>query len=376
VRRVAALKKLVIVLLKIGLSLAILVWLFGRALRGAAFDKLQAQFAGPGFHWSVLVFAFLSLFAAVAITFVRWYLLVRALDLPFSFRESIRLGFLGFLFNLAPMGIVGGDLLKAVMLARQQPRRRAQAVATVAVDRVIGLYVLFVVASAAILFSGFWRHDDPQVRYISLGTLAGTLLATAGMGALFIPGVTQGRFTDWLSSLPYAGRQIGHLIAAVRMYRNNPGVLADAVALSAGVHSLSTVGIYLITLGIYNGGAGDVNLAGEFVVVPLASATGVIPLVMGPLELVLDFLYVRVFAMAWGQGLVVALGYRILSLLIALVGVFYYFGARRELSAVMHEAEDAAPDDSPGSGPTTTYCEQPREAACVVATDGRHEAAA
>ena len=42
---------------------------------------------------------------------------------------------------------------------------------------------------------------------------------------------------------------------------------------------------------------------------------------------------------AAGQGLVVALVYRLITLLIAALGVFYYFGNRREMAEVIHEAE-------------------------------------
>jgi hypothetical protein len=42
---------------------------------------------------------------------------------------------------------------------------------------------------------------------------------------------------------------------------------------------------------------------------------------------------------AAGQGLVVALAYRIITLLIAGLGTFYYFRNRREMGEVMHEAE-------------------------------------
>ena len=42
---------------------------------------------------------------------------------------------------------------------------------------------------------------------------------------------------------------------------------------------------------------------------------------------------------AAGQGLVVALVYRLITLLIAALGVFYYLGNRREMAEVIHEAE-------------------------------------
>ena len=88
---------------------------------------------------------------AVLLTFVRWWYLVRALAIPLRFSDSIRIGFWGYLFNFLPLGIVGGDVVKTVMLDHEYPRNRAKALASVLVDRVIGLYVLFVVASVAIL---------------------------------------------------------------------------------------------------------------------------------------------------------------------------------------------------------------------------------
>ncbi len=45
------------------------------------------------------------------------------------------------------------------MLARQQHSRRAQAVATVVVDRLIGLYILFVVAAVAIVAVGLFYRE-------------------------------------------------------------------------------------------------------------------------------------------------------------------------------------------------------------------------
>ena len=114
-------------------------------------------------RWDMLAAAWACCTVAVLLTFVRWWYLVRALDVPCRFRDAIRISFWGYLFNLAPLGIVGGDLVKAVMLDHEHPRHRAKAVASVLVDRVIGLYVLFVVASAAILLTGFWRIGVPDV---------------------------------------------------------------------------------------------------------------------------------------------------------------------------------------------------------------------
>ena len=77
---------------------------------------------------------------------------------------------------------------------------------------------------------------------------------------------------------------------------------------------------------------------------PLGSALGVIPLAIGPLEIAVDFFYAHVpsatgVPIAAGQGLVVALAYRIITVLIAGLGAFYYFLNRREMEEVIQEAE-------------------------------------
>ena len=64
------------------------------------------------------------------------------LHLPFRLRDAFRLGFLAFLLNFVSVGAVGGDLFKAFFIARDQPGRRTEAVATVVVDRLVGFYAL------------------------------------------------------------------------------------------------------------------------------------------------------------------------------------------------------------------------------------------
>jgi hypothetical protein len=239
------------------------------------------------------------------------------------------------------MGIVGGDLLKAVVLARQQAGRRAQAVATVAVDRMIGLYVLFVVAAIAVLALGLPWSPDKKLRLASYITLGLTLVGGLGIAMLFIPGITQGRLSRRLAEVPRIGHIIASLIEAVRMYRQRTGVLVGACLISIAVHSCFTIGCYFIACGLYET---VLPLSTHFVVMPISASTGAIPLVMGPFEFVLEFLYMQVPApegvtVLVGQGLIVALCYRIITVLIAAVGICYYLTSRAELAKAIEEAE-------------------------------------
>src|SRR5262249_13423178 len=51
---------------------------------------------------------------------VRWYFLVRAQGLPFTMVNALRLGMVGFFFSTFMPGSVGGDIIKATFIAREQ----------------------------------------------------------------------------------------------------------------------------------------------------------------------------------------------------------------------------------------------------------------
>lgn len=330
-------KRLLLTVLKIGLSIGIIVYLVIQARNNNAFEELGKR---PK-NWWCLSAAAACIFFGVVITLVRWYYLVRALGIPFRLRDAFRLGFLGYLFNLAPMGIVSGDLLKAVMLAREQHGHRAAAVASIVVDRVIGLYVLFVVASSAIVCTGLWHSEVLRIQQICRLTFAVTAVGTLAVILPLLPFRFWERFLDWIERLPTVGRLLKRLIEAVRLYRFAIPTLLVASGMSVAVHSFISVGFYLIAAGLYE----NVHSLGtHLVITPLANATGVIPLTMGPLEVGLDYLYAKIpladgGRMLANQGFVVALAYRFISLLVAGVGVAYYFASRGEVAEVMHEAE-------------------------------------
>jgi hypothetical protein len=138
---------------------------------------------------------------SVCATFVRWYLLVRALDLPFRVADAFRLSFVGYLLNFVAFGSVGGDLFKAVFLAREQHGRRTEAVATVFLDRALGLYSLLIVASAAILFSD-QAEWDADIKVICNLTLAATLAGTAAITVVLLPGWDRSSLMKAMYRLP------------------------------------------------------------------------------------------------------------------------------------------------------------------------------
>jgi uncharacterized protein (TIRG00374 family) len=328
------LKKLAIGLVKIGLSAAILAALVWLAWRQEP-EAVESLRSGQK-NWSLLFAALACCLAAVVLTFVRWWFLIRTLGLPLRIGEALRIGFVGFLFNLAPMGIVGGDLLKAWMLARHQKGRGVESFATVVVDRIIGMYALFTLAAAAIVASGLWHAGNANIRALSWVALAFFAVCTLVVVVLIGPEAAGGRLAGALGRIPRIGRALEKVAREIRMYRHHRARLAAAWVTSVAIHTLFVFAVHFIALSLPGR---SLSLPQHFVVVPLAGATNAFPLPAGPQEGAYQVLYGELVR-APLKGLVVALVYRLTTLLIAAVGIVYYFASRREVFEVLHEHEE------------------------------------
>ncbi len=346
-------KKIIGYLLRFGLSLGVLVALFWWASRDPQFAKNLHSLRQVGLEkWPLLLGGWAFILSGVLITIVRWYLLVRTLDLPFRFRDALRLGFLGYLLNFVSLGSVGGDLFKAIFIARENRDRRPEAVATVVVDRMIGLYGLFLVAATAILITGQAGVVEPiELRIIVRATLACTVVGGLGIIILLVPGFTSGAVSEMLADIPRIGPVLERLIGAIRMYRRNVPILVLSVVMSMGVHTCATLGCYLMATAL----PGTVpTLQQHFLIIPLVMVAGAVPLMpagLGAVEAAFEFLYLKLgVGVGAGQGLLVGVAYRVVTILNAGVGLIVFLSSRKEMTKMMHEIEE---DDMHPQGPST-----------------------
>jgi len=337
-------KKYLIGLLKFAVSAAILGYLFYRAAHDESFARLQSQPKG----WHLLAAAVVVGLVAVSATFFRWYLLVRTLHLPIRLSDAFRLGFIGFLFNFFTFGVLGGDLLKAIFLCREHPEWKVEAAKSVVVDRMFGLYGLFLVAAVAYAtldFEALQARSDQGLDAIrTVGVVATTVAIGGSIGGLviMIPAVAASRYWDALARIPKLGDLFERLVGALRLYSGRPGVMFASVLLSIATHVLITLCIYLIAEGLP--GAHPSALA-HLTIVPIANLGNSVPLPggLGGFELALDFLYRAISSeeVAPRHGFVIALAFRITTLLIATIGMAYYLSHKREVDEMLHEAEES-----------------------------------
>jgi glycosyltransferase 2 family protein len=337
------LKKHLITLLKYALPLGIIGWLVYQVEPAQALQIVREEK-----NWPSLLAGFLLTFVALALGFVRWYFLVRGLGLPFRLADAFRLGFLGYLLTFVSGGSVGGDLFKAVFVAHEHPGRRAEAVATVAIDRVVGMVALLLMTSTAILLAAP-LHAPPVVKAICDVTLLVTSIGLLLLTLLLVPPHTGKWLVAVFKRVPKLGELLAQLAGAVLVYRRMPRMLALVLAISVTSHVLLVFSLYLIAISVLNHAP---SLGEHFIIVPLSMVAGALPLTpggLGTFELAMDQLYRTVPEVLTDKGVLVALGYRLMTILIAVIGGVYYMASRRQVDQLLDEAEHQHSDPSPAA---------------------------
>jgi uncharacterized protein (TIRG00374 family) len=259
----------------------------GEISRGLAYVWERHVVHKAPVHWPYFVLAFAFGFAATVSTFYRWYILVRAVKLPFRVADSMRLGFIGIFFNTFLPGAVGGDAVKAWFISKEQSRRTV-AVATVIMDRAIALWAL--VWFVALLGCAFWLggllEGDGSVQCRQIVTVAvaivvSTTLVWQLLGLL--PDARAQRFAGRLETLPKVGGQVAELWRAVWMYRCRPNAVYSVLAISLAGHVGFVLLYYFSMRTLWDPGSGQEvpTLAQHFLIVPIGMVIQAIPLFPG-----------------------------------------------------------------------------------------------
>ena len=172
---------------------------------------------------------------------LRWVLLLRASGIAITTRDAARLFLVSsFVGSFLPAG-VGADAARAYGLARESTTG-SEALASVAVDRILGVFSIVVMSMVGVLA---WAPAREDWR-IAVAILALTIACSAVFWA-----------SDWLRwAIPDAhhdhsmARRVLRLSDAVGRYRGRSGVLAHVMAWSLFVQLLRITQAYFLGLGL------------------------------------------------------------------------------------------------------------------------------
>ena len=306
----------------------------------------------PGFLTSLVglnvplaVLASMGFGASMVLIAIRWWLLLRIQDIRIGLWEAIKLTFLGQFFHAVVPGTVGGDLVKAYYVAKQT-HKKAAALVSIFVDRLMGLAELALMAAGmllVVLAGGLERFDDVRLPAVCLAII---LVAVAGLLTFLLSRRFRRAFR--LEKL-YQRLPIAHHVAAAgvaaELYRRRLGTLAKTVLISFVSH-LAFVGFIALT-------GTSLSLQTPwyryFVYIPLIYIIGAIPLTPGGVGWVENW-YVRFFeSPLCGASaiLVLAMLARLVPLLWGLPGAVVAVTGTRPPQAESMQAElaDGEPAD-------------------------------
>ena len=276
-------------------------------------------------QYGIFLAAVLLCLFGVGITFARWHTLLRATGVPARFTDVARLGAVGVFYNTFLPGAVGGDVVKAVLLSRSQSQRTT-VVASILMDRAIGLWTVF--GLAAVAGTAFWvtgRLDRvaPSLRWVvAAADLVAVTIALSWSG-LWPTGVNW--LGDRLCRLPLVGSVSANLWRAVLAYRRQPRAVCAAVLLAAVSH-LAFVGEFALVGRTLSTGGGGSDVIPSFVdhtlIVPLGLLVRTVPISPGGIgigELGFAELY-QSFGAPAAAGVLASLGYRVIHWVVGLAG--------------------------------------------------------
>ncbi len=319
-------------------------WVLALAVLGFLFyqnqDGVKTLIEQPHIHWGFLACGLLFCLAALILTFLRWYLLIWAQDLPFRVQDALRLGFIGYLFNYVAPGAVGGDLIKASMIAREQTERRLVAVATVFLDRVVGLVGLLILGAVMMAFPTPVIQNS-QFQYVIGMFQIGAVVSVLGMVVGLLPGISRLSLLKRLVALPKVGGLFGELINSVRLYQSRWRVLVLSVLMSVVSHVGLILAIYFCAMALY-GQDGIPSLLTHLQILPPAELAGVLvplPGGIGALEGAVGYFY-QLGGANPDHGFLAAIGYRVVTVAVAILGAVWYLFNRREIDAALSELAD------------------------------------
>lgn len=283
-----------------------------------------------------LAAAFLLFVVASMISFQRWHVLLRAVRVDAPAWRVQKLGFIGLFFSNIIPGLTGGDLVKAIMVARDHPEQRPAAVLSVIVDRLIGLLGLALVASGALVFQDERFADmKKNLNLILLAIVAGGFVLLSKRLRRLL------RIDRLLKALPFA--EILHkLDHAALLYRTRPLALAYAVVVSLAIHGmiLTEIGVIGRAIGI------PIPWLDFYSLAPLALIVQSLPISPGGIgvgELAFMFLFARSGVPA-AAAFALSFSYRAVQMVVSLIGGVL-MSAQHEAKVSPREFEEEAEEE-------------------------------
>lgn len=222
---------------------------------------------------------------------LRWQALVKGQDIPMGYWKAIELTYLGLFCNNFMPGLTGGDFAKAYYASKLTSTKKASAVVTVFLDRLIGLVMMAWLAGAAVCLTLLAPVGPNSAAFTKAGYIVAAcmILSLVGIVCFFSTRIRAlgTRITGWMLKVvpgleTFASFRlvqayisiVKRMDEAVFLYRHKKRILVWAAVISLLAHSSAITAVYLFARAL---NVTTVDVVSCFVVVPVAFIVSSIP---------------------------------------------------------------------------------------------------
>jgi uncharacterized protein (TIRG00374 family) len=261
---------------RLGICLLLLLWIFHSIFvneariaarnQGQPFDQLprfeqwqRGWVEGPPQLWEnltqispwVFVASVLLVGIMLCLGVLRWRMVLRVHGLTLPFTRAAEISLVAHFFNSFFLGSTGGDLMKAYYAARETHHKKTEAVVTVFVDRLIGLWAMLLFAGVMMLPNWSLLTSDAILRLPILVVL-GMLLGCTALVLLALYGGVSRQWSgarDWLRRLP-KGQWLEQLLEACRVFGREKFFVSRALLISMLLNAVTVFQFIVLAWGL------------------------------------------------------------------------------------------------------------------------------
>ena len=276
-----------------------------------------------GIDGRYLLYAAVPYLLFIVLSAWRWQVLLDFRRFGIRFMDTLRIYFISLFFNNLLPTTVGGDMMRVAYTMKE---RRADALATVLVDRILGFVGLFIFALFAVLYLLVESNETEFLPFMVIGLTVVILITYVFFSeraySFFSPAIRKMKVLK-------IGERINRLHEAGTEYGGAWGLISLCVAQSVIIQATLAIAPFFVLLGM---GHSEVGIVSFFIYVPIINVISMIPVSLNGLG-VRENSYVILFSRVGLDGevsLAVSLVSFFVIFLFSLIGgLFFIFQRRR-----------------------------------------------
>ncbi len=274
--------------LLIFLKVLIALVLIGTIISRVNLDDVWVAFSRAN-KWLILS-AFFLYFVGLCIIASRWKLLLAVQGVTASFSVLVKSMVVAVFFNNFLPSTIGGDAMRAYDTWKMGGGK-TQSVSIIFIDRLLGIFTLFMFALLALLLTS---HSVSFVPNFKLWVLFAVLAGIAAIYVLFFKAAVIRRYlhTENQESAGILKRILLKVFDVFAVYNGKPGVLSTALILSVLLQLNVILHYYLLALSL----SIDIPFSAMFIIIPVAIVVMMIPVSINAIG-IRELIFVALFGL-------------------------------------------------------------------------------